>query len=80
MTLTLKLFLSHENSTADNGALEYRVLGLPVGQVARIRDFAGDQGWRVLRFRNDVDGLWQGSYATAEDALAALQAQVDAGR
>jgi hypothetical protein len=80
MALTLKLFLSHENSTADDAALEYRVRGLPVGQVARIRDFAGDQRWRILRFRNGVDGHWEGRYPTAEAALAALQAQVDAGR
>jgi hypothetical protein len=60
--------------------LEYRVLGLPPGQIARIRDFAGDQGWRILRFRNGEDGHWEGRYPTAEAALAALQAHVDAGR
>jgi hypothetical protein len=32
------------------------------------------------RGKDDVAGDWQGSYASAEDALAALQAQVDAGR
>ena len=82
MASTLKLLLSHGNglSTGDDGPLEYRVLGLPPGQVARIRDFAGDYGWRILRFGNGVDGLWQGSYPTAEAALAALQAQLDAGR
>jgi hypothetical protein len=68
-------------STTDNDVVvTYPVLGLPVGQSAQIYDFAGDQGCRIRRVKNGVAGDWQGAYESVEAALAALQAQVDAGR
>ena len=68
-------------ATSDNNVVvAYTVLGLPVGQSARIYDFAGDEGCRIRRVKNGVAGDWQGAYESVEAALAALQAQVDAGR
>jgi len=57
-------------------AFEYSVEGLPLGEqawIARIRA----RCWQILRLINGVQGHWTGEYASAEEALNALQKQVD---
>ena len=49
----------------------YEVLGLPAGETA---DLGSLQRWRIRRNKT----RYRGAYKNAEDALAALQAQVDA--
>jgi hypothetical protein len=50
--------------------------GLPETDAAEL---AADNGkWRILRTRNGVRGEWTGDYATADEALAALQKEFDA--
>jgi len=51
--------------------VEYLVQHLPEGEEARIARF--DNRWQVRRVRSGVASGWGGDYATAEDALAALQ-------
>ena len=80
LTLGPPITQSDEPTTVHDVILAYAVLGLPPNESAQIHDFGGDQGWRIRRVKDGVAGDWQGSYESAEDALAALQAQVDAGR
>lgn len=59
----------------------YEVDGLPAGEkatIAQMRGRARPDIWHFLRAKNGVDGVWTGEYETAEDALDALQKQVDA--
>ena len=78
MRLSMNVHLTHgDGSSLGQTPLEYTVLGLPPDQSAQIRDFVGDAGWRILRVKNGVSAGLEGQYKTAEDALAALQLQVD---
>lgn len=55
---------------------QFEVIGLPEGQCALICATCG-QRWQILRGEPGtprVWGSWEGDYATAEEALAALQA------
>ena len=52
----------------------YRVGALPPGEEADLAHLNGK--WRILRVRNGVQGHWTGEHQSADDALAALQAQV----
>lgn len=58
----------------DDRTTSYDVHGLPQGQRAVIADMG--ERWQILRTKDDVAGDWQGSYASAEDALAALQSEI----
>ena len=54
---------------------QYEVVGLPPARSARIAKVAG--AWKIMRSGNWKDiGKWTGSYATAEDALQALESEV----
>jgi hypothetical protein len=72
---TLKL---PEMATDDNGP--HMVLGVPSNQTALIMRIQGR--WRLLRTIRDVStgeepsGGWTGSFDTAANALAALQAEL----
>jgi hypothetical protein len=56
--------------------LQYRVEGLPATQEASIADFPY-RGWRILRWKNGVRGVWYGEYESADQALNALQRQIE---
>jgi hypothetical protein len=80
MKLSMNVHLTHgDGSGPGQTPLEYTVLGLPPNQSAQIRDYMGDSGWRILQIKKGVSGGFEGQYKTAEDALAALQEQVDKG-
>jgi len=51
--------------------IRYAVAGLSHGEQATIFRFGSS--WQTLRSINDVAGAWDGPYATAEQALTALQ-------
>jgi len=51
----------------------YDVVGLPVGEEAKVAHVGGR--WRILQKHNEIPSEWRGEYETAEDALAALQAE-----
>jgi hypothetical protein len=51
--------------------IRYTVVGLPHGEQATIFRFGSS--WQILRAFNDVSGDWDGPYATAEQAVTALQ-------
>lgn len=57
------------------GIVNYEVLGLAPGEQGWIGQT--DNHWQILRANNGVQGNWTGSYNSAEDALVALQAEVD---
>lgn len=57
--------------TGTGPVIAFRVGGVPNGQQADIATF--NQVWRILRVINGVQGEWTGEYATADDALAALE-------
>jgi hypothetical protein len=56
----------------------YRVGGLPAGQQAHLSSRDPGHSWQVLRIRNGIQSDWKGEYASADDALAALQKEVAA--
>ena len=51
----------------------YEVVGLPVGEKAKVANVRGR--WRILQKHNEIPTEWRGEYASAEEALAALQAE-----
>jgi hypothetical protein len=55
---------------------EYVVIGLPACEEAWIARIHG--AWRILRSTNGVQGEWAGEYETAQQALAALEKELDA--
>jgi len=61
----------------DLSVFQYMVEGLPSGQEASIAKMKGSH-WHVLRRHGGVQGPWTGDYETAEEALAALQREVEA--
>ena len=59
----------------DDDAYKFEVRGLPADQAADIA--LHDYRWRVLRIRAGHFEGWTGDYATAGEALAALQIAID---
>ena len=53
----------------------YQVQGLPDGEEADIAEF--NNFWKILKVKDGVQGEWAGVYATADEALAALQKEYD---
>ena len=54
--------------------VQYEVVGMPPGQEARIGRFTPHPDrWRILRIIDGKQGEWEGSYDTAEQALATLE-------
>lgn len=82
MQITNRLTLRPENRAGDgpdmrnwNDVYQYSVGGLPAGQealIARMRPHC----WQILRLRNGVQGHWTGEYASAEEALSALEKEL----
>jgi hypothetical protein len=52
----------------------YEVLGLPTGSGAMLARLSGV--WKVLRIERGKGYAWNGSFASAEDALASLDGEV----
>lgn len=70
---------SHDGPVLGTGlVVKYNVEPLEPGEKIVVADFGGPNwtSWRILRTKNDVSGKWTGNYTTAEDALAALQAEL----
>jgi hypothetical protein len=55
--------------------LQHQVQGLPEGQKALIGE--SNRKWKILRTKDGVTGDWYGEYATADEALIALEAAVE---
>jgi len=76
-------FTLHEDARFRDGSvyaggpiIGYRVGGMPNGTTARIANFGAPNrnDWRIMRINSDnTQGDWTGHYASAEEALAALQ-------
>ena len=67
---------SHEGSGLGTGpVIQYGIHGLPPGDEALVANFGtrGRDDWRILRVKNGVQGHWTGNYASADQALSALQ-------
>ena len=64
-----------EVAFATGPVIGYRVKNLPPSEEAAIADFGGhDQAkWQILRTKNGVQGKWTGNYATAQEALGAVE-------
>jgi hypothetical protein len=55
----------------------YEVGGLPQNEDVMILNVGS--AWRVMRAKNGVRRSWTEGFASAEDALASVQADVDRG-
>lgn len=54
----------------------YDVIGMPPGEEAMIANFPV-QGWKILKIKDGVTTQsWAGEYATVDDALNALRAEL----
>ena len=81
----MKLSLDPDMTLRDGAVMKggcvfrYRVLGLVHPEGARIYNPGGERtpSWQIIRIHNDHWAEANGEYKTAEDALAALQAEVD---
>lgn len=83
--MKLKLYekaRSHVGTTMGTGpvsVVQYVVHGMPPGEEALIA-YYGDPNrgsWRVLRVKGGEQGQWEGDYASADDALAMLQRELE---
>ena len=63
---------------ANGPVIWYRVGGMQEGEEAKIQNLGGPEtpAWRVLRILNGASSELEGSFESAEDALAALQKEV----
>jgi hypothetical protein len=57
----------------------YGVDGLPMGQEADIANFGSPtrNDWQTLRIKDGVQGHWNGHHQSADDALKALQQEIE---
>jgi hypothetical protein len=57
----------------------YTVSGLPTGEEATINNFGAPQrkDWQILRSKGDVWGERYGHFASADAALASLEADIN---
>jgi len=60
------------------GSQSYQVWQLPGDWDAWIASF--DSVWKIRQRRDGIETDWEGSFATADDALAELQRQSDIAR
>jgi hypothetical protein len=56
----------------------WRIVGLPPGQGALVSEMHGR--WQILRIVDGVHGEWYGEFATDDDAVAALQREIQSER
>lgn len=64
---------------ANGPVIWYRVGGMPEGEEATIQNLGGPEApaWRVLRILNGKSSELEGSFESAEGALAALQKDLE---
>ena len=55
----------------------YRVFGITGEDVYLWNPSAHTPSWQIRRFKDDKKTDWYGDHATADEALAALQKEVD---
>ena len=80
-TLSLDEGLRTYLNSAPEATYYYQVNGMPDGQKGFITRKSGsilDPRWELRREKDGVSSDWTGSYKTADDALAAIQKEVDA--
>ena len=58
--------------------IQYCVVGMPPGDVAEIGLYPDPNKWSIYRRTGGDKGEWKGSCGTKEEALAALETEVDA--
>ena len=51
---------------------QYEVIGLPAGRGAMLARLAGV--WKILKIERGQNCAWTGSFVSADDALASLEA------
>jgi hypothetical protein len=75
LTMHAEAWVSDGPVYASGPVIGYRVGGLPAGEEAKIQNLGGPEtpAWRVLRILNGKSSEVDGSFESAEDALAALQ-------
>jgi hypothetical protein len=58
---------------------QYRVGNMPPGYQALIANFGAPNrnDWKIMRIDDDAQEKWNGSYPSAEEALAVLQKEFD---
>lgn len=72
-TLIPELATGTGTLSSDGRVSSYIVGGLPLGKQAAIAQ--RDHAWRIWHVGDGSPDEWHGRYATAEEALAALQAE-----
>jgi hypothetical protein len=81
LSLRKKMALSDGPEFGTGPAFSYEVIGMPPSHAAQIYNSgAGNPNrheWKFQRTKGGVEGNWSAEYPTAEDALAALQKEVD---
>ena len=83
MTITLSkheyMWFGDGGRLLNNSAIGYRIGGMPAGQEAYINHYGSSclDDWQILRIENNVSSGWQGAYQSADDAFAALVADVN---
>ena len=80
LTMHPDMTLREGNVIGKGGTVfRYRVHGLPSDQEARIHNQGhGDSAsWQIIRIHGDVWSDPEGNHKTAEEALAALQKEID---
>ena len=58
--------------------IQYCVVGMPSGDAAEIGLHPDPNRWSIYRRTGDNQGEWKGSYEMKEEALAALETEVNA--
>jgi hypothetical protein len=73
----LKMIVTMKSRGEEHGKpIRYRVTGMPVGEEGTISQPPHSQ-WQFRRTKDGVVGEWTGDFDTAEEALAALQSEVN---
>jgi len=75
LTLHAEAWIGNGPGCASGPVIGYRVGGMPAGEEAKIQNLGGPEtpAWRVLRILNGASSELEGSFGSAEDALAVLQ-------
>lgn len=75
LSLHAEAWVSNGPEYASGPVIGYRVGGLPAGEEAKTQNLGVPEtpAWRVLRILNGKSSELEGSFESAEGALAALQ-------
>jgi hypothetical protein len=78
LTLHEEAWTSNGTAYASGPVIGYRVGGMPYGEEAKIQDLGGPEtpAWRILRISNGTNSELEGRFDSAENALVALQLEL----